>query len=190
MVAGRRALVVAAGLALIGGMAGCTDSQPLPDAVAPTVSTGSTVAGGGPALEVVVDGNQVGQETAESVEGVDSGEGAVDRQSDDSSASGVAEPTGDRPTGQAEWVLVVAGASNPYDPLLTAAMADVDALGFNSRISNCDVGAAEAIGMAADGTFTLSAPFDSQAAAADAAAVLSNGQIEAVPIEITVVCPE
>ncbi len=176
---GRRARAAAVGLGII-WLVGCTDSGPDPElALASTTSTTSSVAGG-QALEVVVDpadGSSADSGTqTPTVDG--QGDGAV------TPASG--EPP---PSGQAQLVLVVAGASDPYDRLLTDMMAQMDGLGVEGRISNCDQGAAEALGMAAEGTFTLSAPIDSQAAVADALAVLSADGIDAVPAEVVVACP-
>lgn len=171
--AGWRAPAAAVGLGII-GLVGCTGSGSAPDLA--LRSTTSAVAAGGQALEVVVDPADGSTATG--------GQGATVADSGDSTPTDVAPPE------QAQWVLVVAGASDPYDRLLTDTMTQMEGLGIEGRISNCEKGTAEALGMAVEGTFTLSAPIDSQAAVADALAVLSSDGIDAVAAEVVVACPD
>ncbi len=173
---------------------GCAGGDPASDAASPSLpadaaeTAEAAEAESGGALEVVVDGGE-GEQSASTSSG--------DAQAtDDSGSSAGSDPSADGGSGNAPppvasgWVLVIAGASDPYDPILTDTLSEIGDLGFDSRISNCDQGAAEAIGMSPDGTFTLSAPFASEAAAVDAAAVLASSQIDSVAAEIVVACPE
>ena len=70
--------------------------------------------------------------------------------------------------GDSVWAVVVAGASDPFDPILEDTVGLVTDAGHDTTITNCDEGAAEAIGMLPDASFTVSV----YAATPDAAAVL------------------
>ena len=63
--------------------------------------------------------------------------------------------------GAPTWAVVLAGAANPEDPaILTAEQAATDA-GYNTGWTDCDEGAAEALGMQA-GIITLSVYFETE----------------------------
>ncbi len=190
--------------ALIAGLAACTgtNDDPVDGAVGSTTAT-STAVEDQDALEVQVGDDQETQAagdsqpaTAEDV--ADAGEAA---DSGDNGSSGNAENTdentgdntdGSEATSPAEtaWVVVVAGASDPFDSILTESVDELADLGFEGRISNCDQGAAQAIGMAADTTFTVTAEFESQEAAAQAVDTLAANEIDVVAAEVVVACPE
>lgn len=61
------------------------------------------------------------------------------------------------------WAVVLAGASEPGDPLLEATVADLDRDGHKTSPTNCDRGAAETLGMNPIGTYTVSVYAESQA---------------------------
>ena len=88
------------------------------------------------------------------------------------------------------WAVVVAGASDPYDVLLADSVADLAAAGHIAEITNCDRGAAEALQMAADGTFTVGVHFESEQWASEAQAALASIGIEGIVTPITVACPK
>ncbi len=166
------------------GLAACTENgdKSLDGAAASTVVSASVSDGETAALEVQVDDgsqSQVGEES-------DAPAAAPDSETEPTEPADEAVA----PPAETAWVVVVAGASDPFDSILTESVEELSDLGFEGRISNCDRGAAEAIGMAADTTFTVTAEFDSQDAATEAVATLAASQIEVVAAEVVVSCPE
>lgn len=65
-----------------------------------------------------------------------------------------------------KWAVVLAGSSSQYDALLKETTAIATKAGYESSITNCDRGAAEAIQMNPTDTFTISVYADSEEAAA------------------------
>ena len=69
------------------------------------------------------------------------------------------------------WSVVLAGSPDFDDPVLAQAIADAAAAGYDVGATDCDEGAAEAIGMAGDGVYTITVYLNSEEdahAAADA----------------------
>lgn len=91
--------------------------------------------------------------------------------------------------GESAWAVVVAGASDPFDPLLGATVEDLAAAGFPSTITNCDVGAASAIGMQPGASFTVSVYASNEADAELLMAELDESGLAGPVTEITVQCP-
>lgn len=69
------------------------------------------------------------------------------------------------------WSVVLAGSADFDDPVLARAVADAEAAGYFVGPTDCDEGAAEAIGMAGSGVYTITVYLNSEddaRAAADA----------------------
>lgn len=91
--------------------------------------------------------------------------------------------------GDSGWAVVVAGASDPFDPLLSETIQLVQAQGHDTTITNCDGGAAESIGMQPLVSFTVSAYSFSEAGANELAESLDIAGLPGTVVEITVACP-
>lgn len=196
---GLRSRVAAIWLVPVLGLTGCSSGDPILDTAPTTTQPGATASAEATAeaetgaLEVVVGDGESEQPAKESRQPTEEATAAADpvAAADEPPADVESESTTEPATpAETAWVLVLAGASDPYDPILTDTLSEVGDLGYESRISNCDQGAAEAIGMAPEGTFTLSALFGSEAAAVEASAVLASSQIEGLVTEVVVACPE
>ncbi len=94
------------------------------------------------------------------------------------------------PEGATSWAVVVAGASDPYDTLLQDAVTELGAAGFTAQITNCDVGAAQALQMSPTGTFTVSVYYESETAATQGVTDLAASGITGVATRIETSCPE
>ncbi len=84
------------------------------------------------------------------------------------------------------WALVLAGASEPRDPLLDGAVAEAARLGYMATSTNCDEGAPEALGMAPGG-YTVSIYFADRAAAE---LLQATEATDAVIAEVNLRCPD
>ncbi len=89
--------------------------------------------------------------------------------------------------GGTTWAVVLAGAETAEDPAMIAAeQAAVDA-GYETGWTDCDEGAAEALGMPA-GTITLSVYFETEEDAALAAAAFAARGVDGVVAEVRTFC--
>ena len=89
--------------------------------------------------------------------------------------------------GAPTWAVVLAGAANPEDPaILTAEQAATDA-GYNTGWTDCDEGAAEALGMQA-GIITLSVYFETEEDAEMAAEAFAARGVDGVVAEVRTFC--
>ena len=91
--------------------------------------------------------------------------------------------------GDSVWAVVVAGASDPFEPFLGDVVDDLAAAGFETTITNCDVGAAEAIGMQPSASFTVSVYASDEASAELLAAELDQSGLGGPVAELVVQCP-
>ncbi len=91
--------------------------------------------------------------------------------------------------GPRPWAVVVAGASDPYDPLLEDAVVELRTAGWSVQITNCDVGAANALQMSPTGTFTVSVYYDSHTEALEGVSDLAASEIAGVVAPAEVSCP-
>ena len=119
------------------------------------------------------------------------GGGAVDGSGsapDGSSGGGSSGAT--EPLATGVWAVVLAGASQPNDPLLAEVVAEVADLGHDVTPTNCDRGAADVLGMSPESTFTVSIHFDTEVAASAALDDLTAADIPGHLAEIDIVCPD
>lgn len=72
--------------------------------------------------------------------------------------------------GGTTWAAVLAGSADPSDPALEAAVEAATAAGYTTGPTDCDVGAAEVLGLEAGqvGIVTVSVYFETEAAATQA----------------------
>ena len=91
--------------------------------------------------------------------------------------------------GDSAWAVVVAGASDPFDPLLATTVDQLAAAGYTTTITNCDVGAAVALGMQPDTSFTVSVYAADESAAGLLVDDLEQSALPGVVTRITVECP-
>ncbi len=91
--------------------------------------------------------------------------------------------------GATAWAVVVAGASDPFDPLLGETVELVAAAGHRTTITNCDVGAAAALGMQPQVSFTVSVYAADQSSADRLAESLEAVGLPGVVTEVSAVCP-
>jgi hypothetical protein len=107
-------------------------------------------------------------------------------------AAGGAEADGSPSTEAARrlWAVVLAGASTPGDEILLAAVDDAASAGFDAAPTNCDDGAAEALGMAGDGTYTVSLHYATEAEAIAASDMLAAGGVASAVAEVATACPD
>lgn len=85
------------------------------------------------------------------------------------------------------WAVVLAGGSTPEDPAIVAAEAAAQDAGYTSAWTDCDEGAAEALGMSG-GTITLSVYFETEEDAEAAAAAFAARGIDGVVAEVRTFC--
>ena len=92
--------------------------------------------------------------------------------------------------GARSWAVVVAGASDPYDPSLSETVEVLANAGYSSTITNCDQGAAEALGMEPSESYTVSVYGPDEDVAAELVEALDEiGLTDGVVTEILVNCP-
>lgn len=111
----------------------------------------------------------------------------VVRQAD--SAGGNVATIGIPDIGASAWAVVVAGASDPFDPLLEDTVGLLEQAGYSTTITNCDVGAAEAIALQPQTSFTVSVYVANEP---DATALSEMFEADGLPVaatEIVVQCP-
>lgn len=90
--------------------------------------------------------------------------------------------------GASAWAVVIAGASDPFDPPLEDAEQQVLNAGYDTTITNCDVGAATALGMAPDSSFTVSVYAADEQNASVLATALDAAGLAGEIAEISVDC--
>ncbi len=113
-----------------------------------------------------------------------------DATSDDTTQN-LAEPETDVPDeGRQLWAVVLAGASEPSDPLLEETVSDLSRAGHETNVTNCDRGAAEALGMNPSESYTVSVYADSEEAAMILLNDVAPRGIVGVITQIRVECPE
>lgn len=86
------------------------------------------------------------------------------------------------------WSVVLAGSADVDDPVLAQAVADADAAGYFVGPTDCDEGAAEAIGMAGNGVYTITVYLNSEADARAAAEAFAARGVEATVALVTLFC--
>ena len=148
-----------------------TDSAASVDDAQAAASSPDTTA----APEVVVEDEAVVNEPAVEV--------------DDAAAPDGVESIAVPDIGATAWAVVIAGASDPFDPLLGETVDLVAAAGHTTTITNCDVGAAEALGMQPAVSYTISVYAADEDAADRLAASLETVGLPGVVTEVSVVCP-
>jgi len=89
--------------------------------------------------------------------------------------------------GDPTWAVVLAGAVDPEDPAITAAEQAAVEAGYTTGWTDCDEGAAEALGMPG-GTITLSVYFDTEGDAEAAAAAFAARGVDGVVAEVRTYC--
>lgn len=85
------------------------------------------------------------------------------------------------------WAVVLAGAADAEDPAIAAAERAATEAGYTTGWTDCDEGAAEALGMPG-GTITLSVYFDTEDDARAAAAAFAARDIDGVVAEVRTYC--
>jgi hypothetical protein len=86
-------------------------------------------------------------------------------------------------------VVVLAGASEPDAPVLVAAVEAATAAGYTTGPTDCDFGAAEALGISDTGTYTVSVYLSSEAdAQAALAAFEATGLTGGVVAQVETFC--
>ena len=90
--------------------------------------------------------------------------------------------------GDSTWVVVLAGSEDPEDPVLAEAEQTAAEAGYTTGLTDCDEGAAEALGMPAQGTYTVSVYLETEADAEAAAAAFSARGTEGVVAEVRTFC--
>lgn len=91
--------------------------------------------------------------------------------------------------GQTGWALVLAGAQQPFDALLEETVNIAANKGYETTATNCDQGAAEALQMDPDTTYTVSIHTDSKEKATTLLDEFSGIGIEGVVTRVTTGCP-
>ena len=90
--------------------------------------------------------------------------------------------------GGSAWAVVIAGAADPFDPLLEDTVANLTAEGYETLITNCDVGAAEAIGMQAALSYTVSVYAQDRENAEGLADILRENDLSGTVAQVSVDC--
>lgn len=86
------------------------------------------------------------------------------------------------------WSVVLAGSADFDDPVLDQAIADAAAAGYTVGKTDCDEGAAEAIGMDGSGVYTITIYLNSQADANAAATAFAARGVDATVALVTLFC--
>lgn len=89
--------------------------------------------------------------------------------------------------GDPTWAVVLAGASDPEDPSFVEAELIATEAGYTTGFTDCDEGAAEALGMPA-GTITTSVYFETEADARAAAVAFAARGVDGVVAEVRTFC--
>jgi hypothetical protein len=94
----------------------------------------------------------------------------------------------DRPDPPDVWSVVLAGSADFDDPVLDQAVADAEAAGYFVGPTDCDEGAAEAIGMAGSGVYTITVYLNSEPDAQAAAEAFAARGVDATVALIRLFC--
>ena len=86
------------------------------------------------------------------------------------------------------WSVVLAGSADFDDPVLDQAIADADAAGYFVGKTDCDEGAAEAIGMDGNGVYTITVYLNSEPDANAAAEAFAARGVDATVALVTLFC--
>jgi hypothetical protein len=86
------------------------------------------------------------------------------------------------------WSVVLAGSADFDDPVLDQAIADAAAAGYDVGKTDCDEGAAEAIGMDGSGVYTITIYLNSEADANAAAEAFAARGVDATVALVTLFC--
>ena len=89
--------------------------------------------------------------------------------------------------GELTWAVILAGAADPEDPVMVAAEQAAADAGYAVGWTGCDEGAAEALGLP-DGTLTISAYFDTNGLAEQAAEAFQARGVDATVAEVRTFC--
>ena len=89
--------------------------------------------------------------------------------------------------GGSTWAVILAGATNADDPVLTDATRSAEDAGYTTGPTDCDQGAAEAIGQP-EGALTVSVYFDTEADALAAALAFDSRGVNGVVAEVQTFC--
>ena len=89
--------------------------------------------------------------------------------------------------GGATWAVVLAGAADPGDPAITAAIAAAEEAGYTTGPTDCDEGAPEALGLSGS-VLTVSVYFETEADAQAAAAAFEARGVPGVVAEVRTFC--
>ena len=100
--------------------------------------------------------------------------------------TGVSIPVPD--LGASAWAVVIAGATDPFDSLLEGTLENLTAQGYETLITNCDVGAAEAIGMQPVVSYTVSAYANDRENAEGLADILREIDLGGTVAQVSVDC--
>lgn len=85
------------------------------------------------------------------------------------------------------WAVVLAGSNDFEDPGFVAAQAAADEAGYTTGATDCDLGAAEALGLP-EGTYTISVYFDTEAIAEQARAAFEARSVPGVVAMVQTYC--
>lgn len=86
------------------------------------------------------------------------------------------------------WSVVLAGSADFDDPVLDQAIADAAAAGYDVGKTDCDEGAAEALGMSGNGVYTITIYLNSEVDANAAAAAFAARGVDATVALVTLFC--
>jgi hypothetical protein len=87
------------------------------------------------------------------------------------------------------WVAVLAGSEDSSDPILTQATENADAAGYNTGPTDCDFGAAQALGFPEENNiYTVSVYLSNQADAEQAVLAFEERGIGATVAEVQTFC--
>jgi hypothetical protein len=89
--------------------------------------------------------------------------------------------------GEPTWAVVLAGAAGAENPLIAAAEQAAADAGYDTGFTDCDEGAAEALGLPA-GSITVSVYFDNEANARAAAVAFGARGVDGVVAEVRTFC--
>ena len=90
--------------------------------------------------------------------------------------------------GDPTWAVVLAGSADPGDTVLAEAELAAGEAGYTTGLTDCDEGAAEALGMPAQGTYTVSVYLETEEDAEAAATAFAARGVEGVVAEVRTFC--
>lgn len=90
--------------------------------------------------------------------------------------------------GDPTWAVVLAGSEDPADPVLAEAEQAAEEAGYTTGLTDCDDGAAEALGLPAPGTYTVSVYLETEEDAEAAAVAFAARGTEGVVAEVRTFC--